>query len=125
MSWVSRMVEERLAAAARDGELDAGPLTGKPIPGIDEHRPDGWWAERFVRRELSHDRRKVAVAASAAARVEFWRADTPDEVVALVRRANAALDAANVNLTDADRVERFDEQDVLATWASLRRPRPG
>ncbi|NND73859.1 MAG: DUF1992 domain-containing protein [Ilumatobacter sp.] len=94
MSWVARMVEQRLADAARAGELDAGPLEGKPIPGIDEHRPDGWWAEQFVRRELSHDRRKVAVEAAAKACVAYWKADSEADVVALVRAANEAITAA-------------------------------
>ncbi len=122
MSWVARMVEQRLADAAQSGELDAGPLQGKPIPGIDEHRPDGWWAEQFVRRELSHDRRKVAVAAVAKARVAFWQAESEADVVALVRAANEAIVAANVNLVVADRIAPLDRHEILATWQSIRRP---
>lgn len=121
MSWVSRMVEERLADAARSGRLDAGPLHGKPIPDLDERRPDGWWAEQFVRRELSHDRRKVAVAAAAAARVSFWRADDEADVRDLVRVANESIAKANINLVDGDRVELFEVDATVDTWRSVRR----
>ncbi|MEP6299666.1 MAG: DnaJ family domain-containing protein, partial [Ilumatobacter sp.] len=75
MDWISRIVEERLAQAGERGELDIPErLKGKPIPGIDESRPDGWWAESFVRRERSRSRRADADAALASARVGFWRA---------------------------------------------------
>ena len=52
------MVEERLANAAASGELDVSPqLKGKPIADLDLTRNQGWWADQFVKRELSHDRR--------------------------------------------------------------------
>ena len=56
VSWVERLVEQRIAEAIERGELDPGPLRGKPIPDLDQHRPDGWWAEQFVIRE----RRRLA-----------------------------------------------------------------
>ena len=71
MSWIERSVEERLAKAAESGELRAPTLEGKPIDDLDRQRDQGWWADRFVERELSHDRRERAEAAAAAARVGF------------------------------------------------------
>ena len=86
VSWIERVIEERLAQAAAAGELDAPHLNGKPLPDLDRPREQGWWADQFVRRELSHDRRKVAEAAAAEARAGFWRADDR-------RRAAGAGDA--------------------------------
>ena len=121
MSWISRSVEQRLANAAESGELRVEKLEGKPIPGIDERRPEGWWAEQFVKRELSHDRRKVAVAAAASARARFWRAESVDELADLVAVANKAIARANINLVDDDRLDHFDLADVITRWRALRR----
>lgn len=120
MSWVSRMVEQRLANAAAAGELDGGPLKGKPLPGIDDQRPDGWWAEQFVKRELSHDRRKEALAAAARARVEFWKATSSSELADRVAGANQAIAHANTNMVDADQIELFDIGEIRRMWATLR-----
>lgn len=118
------MVEERLANAAASGELDGGPLTGKPLPDIDERRRDGWWAEQFVKRELSHDRRVVALEARAAARAGFWTAASVAELDALVADANAAIAHANINLTDDDQIAPFDPADILRRWTVTAGVRP-
>lgn len=124
MSWIERMLEERLARAAADGELDAPPLHGRPIADLDRPREPGWWAERFVARERSHDRRRTAVAAAAAARAGFWRARTLDELHELVRAANAAIARVNASLVESDRLPPFDPTDVEDRWRSLVAPAP-
>jgi len=121
MSWIERMLEERLAQAAADGELSAPALEGKPIPDLHWERPPGWWAEQFVRRELSHDRRKVAADAAALARARFWRCLDLDELRASVQDANARIERANVNLIETDRLPLFDAGDVIERWRRLRR----
>ena len=121
MSWIERIVEERLAQAARDGELDTPHLKGKPLPDLDRPRDQGWWAEQFSRRELSHDRRRVAEAAMAEARAGFWRAATVDELRELVREANAMIARANVNLVATDQLALFDWADVRDRWSALQR----
>lgn len=120
MSWIERSVEERLANAAAAGELDAPTLSGKPLPDLDRPRPPGWWAEQFVQRELSHDRRRTAEAAAARARAGFWRAASLDELRDRVRAANAAIVRANINLVEADRLQPFDLADVEDRWRRLR-----
>lgn len=120
MSWMDRLLEERLAEAAANGELVAEPLKGKPIPGIDDHRPEGWWANSFVRRERSHDRREVAEAAMKSARAGFWRAGTESELRSLVSAANADIATANINLVDEDRLGAFDAVDIVERWRRLR-----
>ena len=119
MSWIERSVEERLANAAAGGELDTPELAGKRLD-LDTHRTQGWWADQFTRRELSHDRRRRAEAAAAAARVGFWRASTLDDLRAAVREANEAIVRANINLIETDRLPRFDPADIEDRWRRLR-----
>ncbi len=122
MTWMSRAVEERLAQAAANGELDTPDrLKGKPIADLDHPRPSGWWADQFVARERSHDRRETAVKEAAAARTRFWRCDDIEAVRASVALANAAIDHANLDLIESDRLARFDVDDICARWQSLRR----
>lgn len=117
----SRSVEERLAQAAANGELDTPSLKGKPIADIDRQRPSGWWADQFVARERSHDRRKVADHEAAVARAGFWRCDDVDALRGAVALANERIDAANFNMIPADRLERFDVDDIVDRWYRLRR----
>lgn len=122
MTWVSRAVEERLAQAAANGELDAPDrLKGKPIADLDRPRALGWWADRFVARERSHDRRAVAEKDAAAARARFWRCDDLEALRTHVAVANQAIDAANVNLIESDRLERFAVDDIVDRWRRLHR----
>ncbi len=118
MSWVERSVEERLANAAAAGELETPELIGKQLD-LDTHRGQGWWADQFTRRELSHDRRTTAEAAANAARVGFWRAATVDDLRGRVRDANHAITRANINLIESDRLTAFDPVDIEARWRRL------
>jgi hypothetical protein len=120
VSWIERMLEERLAKAAAEGELDAPHLAGKPLPDIDTQRTQGWWAEQFVRRERSHDRRQEAEAAAAQARAGFWKAASIEELRRLVDVANQAIATANINLVTGDQLELFDWHDVATKWRTLR-----
>jgi Domain of unknown function (DUF1992) len=121
VSWIERVIEERLAQAAASGELDTPHLKGKPLPDLDRPREQGWWADQFVRREMSHDRRRVAEAASAEARAGFWRAGSVDELRELVSAANVAIAKANLNLIASDHLPLFDWPDVRDRWTTLRR----
>ena len=118
MSWIERSVEERLANAAAGGELDTPELNGRPLD-LDTHRGQGWWADQFTRRELSHDRRQRAETAAAAARVGFWRAPTLDDLRDRVSDANHAIVRANINLIETDRLTLFDPDDIEDRWRRL------
>ena len=120
MSYLERMLEERLAKAAADGELSAPRLEGKPIADLHWERPQGWWGRRFFERELSHDRRADALQAAAAARAAFWRCPDEDAVRAAVADANSAIERANVNIVADQHVERFDPDDIVDRWRRLR-----
>jgi len=120
MTWTSRSVEERLAQAVASGELEPPDrLKGKPIADLDRPRPAGWWAEQFVVRELSHDRREVAARQAATARAGFWRCGDIEAVRTSVAVANAAIDHANLNMIESDRLARFDVDDICARWREL------
>lgn len=118
MSWIARSIEERLANAAAGGELDTPELKGRQLD-LDSQRGQGWWADQFARRELSHDRRKVAEAAAESARVGFWRAATVDDLRTQVRDANEAIVRANINLIETDRLAVFDADDIESRWRRL------
>lgn len=120
MSWIERSVEEVLSNAAAAGRLDTPELNGRPLD-LDTRRGQGWWADQFTRRELSHDRRQVAEVAAEQARIGFWRARTIADLRDRVRDANHAIVRANVNLVDDDRLVRFDPADIEDRWRRLRR----
>lgn len=120
MSWIERSVEERLANAAAAGELDTPELHGKQLD-LDTPRDQGWWADQFTRRELSHDRRARAEASAAAARVSFWTTTNVDDLRGRVRDANEAIAAANINLVEVDRLVPFDPADIEDRWRRLMR----
>ena len=120
MSWLERSLEERLAQAARTGELDTPHLAGKPLPDLDQQRPDGWWAERFVQRERSHDRAEEAQRSRHQLRQRFWRAATRTDLAQLVQVANAQLARQNARMLPADHIELFDPVDVERRWERLR-----
>ena len=120
MDWVSRIVEERMSKAIDQGEFDIPDrLRGNPIPGIDESRPDGWWAESLVRRERSRVRRDAADAALASARVKFWQAESTAELIELVASANAMIAHVNINVVDEDRLELLDRSEITRRWREL------
>ncbi len=121
MGWIERSIEERLANAAAGGELDTPELTGRQLD-LDTPRAQGWWADQFTRRELSHDRRRVAEAAADAARVGFWRTSSIEQVRTQVRDANEAIVRANINLIESDRLSVFDVVDIEDRWRRLQRP---
>lgn len=121
MTWLSRAVEERLARAAANGELETPTLKGRPIADLDRPRPAGWWADQFVARERSHDRRAIAEREAARARIGFWRCVDADAVRAAVATANAAIDAANRDLIASDQIAPFDADDIVERWRGLRR----
>lgn len=123
VSWIERAVEERLAQAARQGELSVPHLEGKPLADLDEQRPQGWWADQFARRELSHDRRRAAQTAATVARAGFWWAQTVDDLRARVGVANREIAAANVSLIESDQLEPFDVADIERRWHALRMSR--
>ena len=72
MDVAQSLAERRIAEAMARGEFDTSRSAGKPIPDLDEQRPDGWWAERFVREERLRLDRKTDDGVAADV-VRAWR----------------------------------------------------
>lgn len=121
MSWIERSLEERLAQAARSGELDVPELAGRPIADLDRPRRPGWWAEQFVRRERSHDRRVDALAELARIRGRFWRCPDEDTLRRSIDDANAWIAATNDRLVPDDHVPPLEPDDIVARWRRMPR----
>lgn len=119
MSFLERIVEEKLARAARSGELDVPHLSGKPIPDLDRPRPTGWWADQFVARERSAQRRQDVDEYRRRARTAFWRCIAETELREQVAAANAEIATRNEHLLIGDRVDAFDPDDIVDRWRRL------
>jgi hypothetical protein len=125
VDFIDRMVESRIAEAIERGDLDPGPLKGKPIEDLDRPRQQGWWAEQFVRRERSALNREAALERVRSWRVQFWRAATIDELRRLVEEVNRWIDRENRRLVAEDAIPLFEADAVEQSWRSLAGQRSG
>jgi len=50
-----------------------------------------------------------------------WRCDDLGTLRADVAAANVAIDTADLNLVESDRLARFDADDIAERWHRLRR----
>jgi len=119
------MVESRIAEAIERGDLDPGPLKGKPIEDLDRPRQQGWWAEQFVRRERSRLAREEALERITSWRVQFWRAATIADLRVVVGQANTWVDRVNRRLVAEDAIPMFEADEVERSWRSLSGQRAG
>ncbi|MEO6122683.1 MAG: DnaJ family domain-containing protein [Ilumatobacteraceae bacterium] len=122
MSYIDLIVERQIAEAIARGEMDGGPLKGKPFADVDEIRQPGWWAEQLVRRERSRVINDEAKPEYSTWMRRFWNAADTAAVSRLVADANAWVDLVNGRMIDEDALVRFDEADVIARWRVARRP---
>lgn len=119
MSYLDRIVEQKIAAAVARGEFDDLPGAGKPLD-LDPREP-GWWAEQFVRRERSRLLREEVVNELAARRAAFWRAESLADLRELVTDANRTLTKANARLVAEDRLPLVDLRDTIERWRTVTR----
>ena len=124
VSFIDLIVERQIAEAIARGEMDGGPLKGRPLADATEMRQPGWWAEQLVRRERSRVVHEDNAPDHAAWQRRFWRADDADDVTRMVADANRWIDSVNGRMLDDDAFARFDEVDILARWRAARRPAP-
>lgn len=121
MSYIDLIVERQIAEAIARGEMDGGPLQGKPLADVNEMRQPGWWAEQLVRRERSRVVHEDNAAEYAAWQRRFWRGDHAADVSRMVADANLWIDSVNGRMLAEDAFARFDDADILARWRLVRR----
>ena len=122
MSYIDLIVERQIAEAIARGEMDGGPLRGKPIADVDVARQPGWWAEQLVRRERSRVAHEDSLPQYQGWKRRFWSAPSAAEVSRLVLEANEWVRSTNDRLVADDAFGEFDESDVLGTWRQAARP---
>jgi hypothetical protein len=66
---VESVFERQIREAVERGEFATPDLAGKPIDDLDEQLEPGWWAKRYVERELARGEESDAIAEMLAA----WR----------------------------------------------------
>ena len=119
VSWIDRIVEQRIAEAIERGELDTPNLRGASLD-LDQQRSDGWWAEQLVRKERSRALREDSLPERGTRQTAFWRAPTLPELLHFVAEANKWIVGVNQQLLPADALELFDPRDAVETWKRLR-----
>jgi len=122
VSYIDLIVERQIAEAIARGEMDGGPLQGKPFADATEMRQPGWWAEQLVRRERSRVISEDSKAEYAACQRRFWNAADASTVSQLVADANVWIDSVNARMLVDDAFVRFEEPDIIARWRVARRP---
>ena len=120
MSWIDRVVEQKVAEAIARDELVSPAMHGKALD-LDTQRSDGWWADQFVKRERSRIMRDDSLVQRATYPVRFWKAATVAELTDIVAEANRWIVSVNSRLVAADALELFDPRDVVDTWRTLPR----
>lgn len=119
MSFVERQILE----AQRKGFFDDLPGRGKPIADIGTERPEGWWAEGYVRRERAAERLRLLVAEIARAKAASWRLDDHDLMHLELLEFNRRLAEANEEADPRDHAELIEIQAEMKRWRQARRRR--
>lgn len=106
MRAVDAIVERKIAAAREDGYFDNLPGAGKPIADLGEHRPAGWWGERFAKKER-HQMLRDELAHSIRRSIPAMQRAAGDDQAARVAEMNARIDGYNriTTVTPLPRVE--------------------
>lgn len=105
MRAVDAIVERRVREAREAGYFDDLAGAGKPIPDLDQERPAGWWAERFVKQERHKVLREELLDSIRRARPRLQRLDAGDRAseIALL---NERIDGFN-RITTVGPIERL------------------
>lgn len=119
MSWIDLIVERQIQEAIERAALQGGAYHGKPLPDADVQRPQGWWAEQFVRRERSRIVREDHQDDYDAWRPTFWRAGTEGDLDELLLTANRRVADINADLIPEDAFTPFDADAVRSAWRAL------
>lgn len=114
-------VERRIEQAQRAGLFDDLALHGKPIPDLDEERPEGWWAESYVARDRALRRLHQLVAELPRRKGLAMLDDDHESVRRGLQQLNQELAEANESVERDDRVDGLDIEAELRAWRARRR----
>lgn len=109
-SALESITERKVRQARDDGFFDDLPGAGKPIADIDQRRPAGWWADRFVSQQRAELKALRADEEIRKAMPALWRLRSEAEVIARVNELNATHNPT----------EPLDVDHTVATWHGLR-----
>ena len=98
-------------------------LHGKPIPDLDDERPEGWWAASFVAKDKAMQRLHELVAELPRRKGVAMLDDDHDALCRSLIELNAEIDAVNESVEPTDRMDRIDIDAEMAAWRERRRQR--
>lgn len=118
-SW-EQYAESKIREAQEEGEFDALPGFGQPIPGIDEPHDELWWFKEKLKRErINHLPPSLAIKVDVAKTLDRISAlRTEDAVRREVRALNDRIREANYNSVWGPPSTQMplDEAEVVAAW---------
>jgi hypothetical protein len=124
-SWED-FAEERIRDAQEQGEFDALPGFGQPIPGIDQPHDELWWVKEKLKRErLSHLPPSLAIKRDVELTLQRIAALTDEaDVRREVRELNNRIREANYRSVWGPPSTQLplDEEEIVTQW---RRSRAG
>ncbi|MEM7095131.1 MAG: DnaJ family domain-containing protein [Actinomycetota bacterium] len=112
MRAVDAIVERRIDEARQLGYFDDLEGAGKPIPDLDTPRSDGWWAERYAKKERHQLLREELITVVRRALPAIRRGADADGVADL----NARIDGYNRITT----VTALPPVDLHQAWEPYR-----
>ncbi len=123
-TWVERQISE---AEAR-GELRDLPLSGRPLPDLDQPHDELWWVRKKLRREgLSYLPPSLVLRKEAEdARAAALAAPTEVEVRRIVGEINEKIRRANRLPVDGPphNLVPYDVERLVERWRAERADRP-
>lgn len=114
-------VERRIVQAQRAGYFEDLPLRGRPIPDLDSERPEGWWAEEYIRRDRARQRVRDLERDVRRRKALLWQLDDHDDVRRGLLDLNVELTTANDQADRDDRAALIDVEAELRRWREHRR----
>lgn len=120
-SWED-FAEERIREAQDQGQFDALPSFGQPIPGIDEPHDELWWVKQKLKRErLNHLPPSLAINRDVELTLErITTLKLESDVRLEVRKLNQRIRDANYHSVWGPPSTQLplDEEQILLQWHS-------
>lgn len=118
-------IADRLIRQGQDrGEFDDLPGAGEPIADLDDERPAGWWADRWIATQKSLVAAEELRAERAVIRTRALNRESVSDLRSDIEQLNALIVEHNRTAQRRDhRVDPVDLNDAILVWYRLRRAR--